>query len=555
MGVHRASPDALRSPSRTAAGATRRAPSSPAGLLRLQQTAGNTAVAGLVAARQVATAPAPGGGPTTVATRPTLQLGDIDQQVGVAQQKLNVLGATPELKIDAEFGSRTQAAVRRFQTTNGLPSSAVLDTATWAQLDSRAPGGDLRPDGSVTPVPGLRPGDPTPRPHPGVATHPTLRLTSHGPAVSELHEKLNALGIGSGLPVGSGLVNADAVTFTAATDAAVRAFQGAHPPLTVDGQVGLNTWAALDRLVPGAGAGAGRFQEKDVGDPARGKPFSTGSAFDWALEPDRSAPTRLAARVTYDFRNDPQRPVDDKAAEVGKILAGIRQVWNVFAAVESPVPPAPARPPVEIDFQPTEAPSGDNKIRLVKGTGPTDAENYFLDGSLDITQIAAHEFGHQIGLPDEYQQTAADHLRQTGEAAPVGQVRGDADPVDIARELHTAVHSAPGTGRGNRALLVVQSHKLEQGAFAQQVARRYVVLFGVDVVNDINNNIAESASEGSLTRQRLCTQPFLYTADNLMGGAETANGPNVLLVEPRHVRQFARIVEGAVGGVWQPERR
>ena len=229
MGVHRASPDALRAPGRAAAGAARRAPSPPAGLLRLQQTAGNAAVAGLVAARQLATAHAPGGGPATLAARPTLRLGDIDQQVGVAQQKLNVLGATPELKIDAEFGSRTQAAVRRFQTTNGLPSSAVLDTATWAQLDTRAPGGDLQPDGSVTAVPGLHPGDPTPQPRPGVATHPTLRLTSHGPAVSELHEKLNALGIGSGLPIGSGLAGADAVTFEAATEAAVRTFQRAHP--------------------------------------------------------------------------------------------------------------------------------------------------------------------------------------------------------------------------------------------------------------------------------------------------------------------------------------
>ena len=117
------------------------------------------------------------------------------------------------------------------------------------------------------------------------------------------------------------------------------------------------------------------------------------------------------------------------------------------------------------------------------------------------------------------------------------------------------MHSTPIAGRGKKAKDVVQGHKLDQGAFAQQVARRYVVLFGVDVVNDINANIAESDSEGSLTRQRLCTQPFLYTADNLMGGAETANGPNALLVEPRHVRQFARIVEGAVGGVWEPKRR
>jgi hypothetical protein len=102
---------------------------------------------------------------------------------------------------------------------------------------------------------------------------------------------------------------------------------------------------------------------------------------------------------------------------------------------------------------------------------------------------------------------------------------------------------------------VVQGHKLEQGAFAQQVARRYVVLFGVGVVDDINNNVQELPSEPELTDQRLCTQPFLYTADNLMGGAETAQGTNALLVEPRHVRHLARIVAAGLGGIWEPRRR
>ena len=221
MDIHRASPEALRSTGRPAAARARHAPSPPVGLPRLQQTAGNAAVTGLVAARQVVTAPAPGGGPPTITTRPTLRLGDIDQQVGVAQQKLNVLGTTPELKIDAEFGSRTQIAVRTFQTANGVTASGALDTATWTRLDARAPGGDLRPDGTVAPVPGLRPGDPSPQPRPGLATHPTLKLTARGPAVSELHEKLNALGVGGGLPVGRGLAGAAAITFNAATDTAV----------------------------------------------------------------------------------------------------------------------------------------------------------------------------------------------------------------------------------------------------------------------------------------------------------------------------------------------
>jgi hypothetical protein len=47
----------------------------------------------------------------------------------------------------------------------------------------------------------------------------------------------------------------------------------------------------------------------------------------------------------------------------------------------------------------------------------------------------------------------------------------------------------------------------------------------------------------------------LYTADNLMGGAETAKGTNALLVEPRHVRHLARIVAAGLGGIWEPRRR
>jgi hypothetical protein len=194
MGVQRVPTGAQRPNGRSTPAVAR----PPVGLLQLQRAAGNTAVARLIAARQVVTAPA-------APTRPIVRLGDIDQQAGVAQQKLNVLGATPELKIDAEFGSRTQLAVRKFQTANGVTPSGTLDVATWAQLDVAAPGGVLQPDGSVSPVPGLSPGDPTPQPHPGVPIHPTVKLTSHGPAVSELHEKLNAVGVGGGLPVGPAL--------------------------------------------------------------------------------------------------------------------------------------------------------------------------------------------------------------------------------------------------------------------------------------------------------------------------------------------------------------
>ena len=199
--------------------------------------------------------------------------------------------------------------MRKFQTANGGTPSGTLDVATWAQLDVQAPGGVLQPDGSVSPVPGRSPGDPTPQPRPGVPTHPTMKLDvarSRGLRAARETQRGRRRRRAPRRPA---LAGADAVVFDAATDTAVRAFQRAHPPLVVDGQVGLNTWAALDQLVPGAGAG--RVQQKGTPDKARGKEFATPTAFDWALEPDRTSPTSLAARVTYDFQNDPARPVDD----------------------------------------------------------------------------------------------------------------------------------------------------------------------------------------------------------------------------------------------------
>src|SRR5919108_2194475 len=62
-------------------------------VISLQRTIGNRAATALLQ-RQVVLAAPP--------TRPKLETGDIDQAVGVLQQKLNVLGEN--LAIDAEFG-------------------------------------------------------------------------------------------------------------------------------------------------------------------------------------------------------------------------------------------------------------------------------------------------------------------------------------------------------------------------------------------------------------------------------------------------------------------
>jgi immune inhibitor A peptidase M6/putative peptidoglycan binding protein len=377
-----------------------------------------------------------------------------------------------------------------------------------------------------------------------------LRLGSKGVAVAELHEKLNAGG--ASLPTAAGLADADVLEFTADTDTAVHDFQRAHPPLGVDGVVGKRTWAALDATAPGSTVGRiDQFQTEK----ARGKDFGGQVAYDWAVEPNRTAPERLRIRVRYEYQDDPAAPLPDRADTVNQLLNGIKSVWNVFKAVEQPAGGV-ARPDVELEFDPQEGAPADKTVVLSGAEGHSNARHYFITPGEDLVGLSAHEFGHHFGLQDEYQQTAADHERQTGEAAPVGDWQGDGTaPEQVAREIGTALRTPPRDTHGDRALAVIQGHNLTQGAFAQRVAHRYVGLFGLSVVADCNRLIDEDPGEGDISKQRLCTQPFLYTAENLMGGAETQGTPHAHDVAPRHVRHLCAVLGQAVGGIWEPAAR
>jgi peptidoglycan hydrolase-like protein with peptidoglycan-binding domain len=471
--------------------------------------------------------------------------------VGVLQQKLNVLGE--KLVIDAEFGSRTRAAVRRFQRARSLTVTGVADDPTWAALDALVTGGDPQPDGSVTPVLGHRTPDPRGRERRDSDVKPVLRVGSKGvvgAAVAELHEKLNATG--AKLTTAASLADAAALEFTADTETAVKAFQRAHPPLAADGVVGRRTWAALDKAAPGSTVG--RIDQRSD-DPARGKMFETHATYDWAVEPDRKAPKRLRVRVRYDYQNDPASPLTDRTATVNALLSGIKIVWNVFKAVEQPATGKP-RPDVDIEFDPRDETPADKAVLLSEREGHSNSKHYFITPGKDLVALSAHEFGHHFGLQDEYQQTAADHERETGQAAPVGDWKGDGTPPeDVARELGSALRTPPRATHGDRALAVIRSHNLTQGAFAQRVAHRYVNLFGLSVVADCNRLIDEDPAEGEMSKQRLCTQPFLYTAENLMSGAEVQGTPHQHDVAPRHVRHLCALLGQAVGGIWEPARR
>ena len=63
---------------------------------------------------------------------PTIYQGCSGSSVRVLQQLLNFKGLS--VRVDGEFGSRTEEAVKEFQRINNLPVDGIVDAQTWHHL-------------------------------------------------------------------------------------------------------------------------------------------------------------------------------------------------------------------------------------------------------------------------------------------------------------------------------------------------------------------------------------------------------------------------------------
>ena len=139
-------------------------------------------------------------------TRPTLNTGSTGEDVKYLQQVLNATVADNKLVVDGDFGLSTQEAVIVFQKYYGLIPDGIVGFNTWSVIDA--------------------------------IIRPTLRLGSTGEDIIYLQNRLN--GIGFGYLVVDG-------TFGVSTEEAVKNFQRYYS-LTVDGIVGIQTWAKLETI-------------------------------------------------------------------------------------------------------------------------------------------------------------------------------------------------------------------------------------------------------------------------------------------------------------------
>ena len=194
-------------------------------------------------------------------------------------------------ELDGTFGGSTEAAVRAFQRTRGLPPDGIMGPDTWGQLVEA----------------GYRLGD------------RTLYLRSpafRGDDVRELQRMLNALGFDAGKEDG---------IFGPRTDRGLREFQR-NVASEVDGIVGLDTVHAITRYRPAVDAPSRAVVRE--GEAARGPGLAlAGSTI--AIDPDRidadeldlalaiaselsDELTRLGARPLLLRKGSDPTPVDER---------------------------------------------------------------------------------------------------------------------------------------------------------------------------------------------------------------------------------------------------
>jgi peptidoglycan hydrolase-like protein with peptidoglycan-binding domain len=363
--------------------------------------------------------------------------------------------------------------------------------------------------------------------------------------VHELQQKLNQAGAAPAL--------VDDGVFGPLTQAALQAFQtGRVPPLAATGTADKATWDALDAVAPGSMIGAVERQWTEVlGGATYGMTGARAARYSWEIQKNRMLVT---AKVNFVGQAAP-----------GAWFGHVESAWNQYKGED-----AAAGRSMPIDFRMIRGAGGDAKTVQVKaGTGRANAGLWYL-ADPDAAETVAHEFGHLIGLQDEYQLHPGDYVRATGHEPPVGDAAGPAvAPATIATGLRTAM-LARNTANASTASV---GAGVKPGAFAQRVVQEYaklpaatvpavtaapgpppvpaqpaVVLTG-DLLFDLNAALPDVDGRYDII------QTFSYSSGSIMGDPDRVTDPHDHGAQPRHVAEFMAILGRALGGTWEAKRR
>ena len=484
-------------------------------------------------------------------------------EIGGIQQALNGLGAAPQIRVTGLYGPETTTAVNAFQAAHPpLRADGKVNLETWLTLDRLAPrlfrSGRLVIESAVTPAESR--GVPL-----SGTVHPTVRKGSKGAAVEELQQKLLTIPAAE-VPT---RVTASG-TFDDATRAAVKEFQASRSPAMKDsGVADKETWAAVDAVAGPVTVGREEFSWEER---TEGQIMGADSKFTWRLLPDK-----LQVKVNIKFTGAPKHPMVTTWKE------DITSTWNSFKFVDDEHPGTSL--PLEFVVGSDSPADASVRVRVeavdVEDPGRSDAANWYT--SDQDHGMAPHEFGHLIGLRDEYNQGPEALTAVTGEVPFLGPVDAptddDGNPVSpevIATEIRAAVTSSPANRRGRKAAAIVEKYGLVQGSFSQRIAAAYEKAnagkllredfspskgyHNVDdlqgsMANDLNARIPRAVGNNKADEgEAAAVDPFLYSNRSLMGTMESKSdpiGPHDHPIAERHVRHFAEIVGRNRPGKWR----
>ncbi|WP_395244385.1 peptidoglycan-binding protein [Agromyces sp. MMS24-K17] len=488
--------------------------------------------------------------------RAVLAPGANHADVGFAQQKLNALGHAPRLAITAVYGPEMQPAIIAIEllVLHRIPTSTI-DADVWRELDNARPGGFIALEGAgATPIEqhtASGTANPLGQQSPGTSLHPVVGAGGilRGAAVREVQQKLNTAGASPVLAVDGG--------FGPLTTAAVNAFQaGRVPPLPATGVADAATWAALDAVAPASTVGfVERQWTEEVGGATFGNTGGNASRYAWEI-----VGNRMTVTVTVNFTG---------LAPPSAWFSHVPAVWDRFAGVSD----APPRR-IDLRFQMVRGSGAQAMtVNVVAGNGRSNAGTWFRDDAQAASTIP-HEFGHLIGLQDEYQQRPGDYVRITGHEPPVGATAGPVGvtPAALAGQLQAAMMA-----RNDVAAHTASAGAgVAMGAFAQRVVAAYAALPtttvpaqaavpaapGVpavpalpalpltgDLIRDLDRALPA-------TNQRYETiQVFTYSSGSIMGDPARAPDVHDHGAGTRHVAEFIGILGRSLGGAFRAEAR
>ena len=448
------------------------------------------------------------------------------------------------------------AFVSAFQAGQHITVNGTVDAATWTKLDTASPGGGVRMEGGAPVeqhVANRAGATSLAAPMAGTTLHMAVGTggVMRGPGVREFQQKLNVWRAANGMAALT-----DDGKWGNDTRTATVAFQNATPGLTPATGIGDQpTWAALDAIAPAVAVGMEERQWlEEVGGHTYGLTNAgggNGSRYAWEI---RANDIHVIAKVRF-----------TGAAPPGAWFAHVNRQWNRFKAVREGTNQSML---ITMEMVAGSGPDA-NPVQVVPPptTGRANAGTWYVSDA-QASETVPHEFGHLIGLRDEYQLHPGDFRTITGREPDVGSTAGPlgVTPLQIAQNLRAAMmaRSSP------NAFAAVAG--VQPGAFAQQIVQQYATLGAATVpavvaapgvaampavplttnlVRDLDAALVDNAA---LDRYNTI-QVLTYSSGSLMGDSSRARDPHDHGAQTRHVQEFVDTIARVKGGRWHAELR